>query len=514
MKDGYKIFLLLSLFVLLGTFLRFHHIGLRTFWLDEAASTNLVKYSFSDLWKETAIQDSSPAYIYLVKIWTSWFGSLEISVRSISSIFGLLSIAAIYRLGAYLFNRRAGLWAAFLLAINYFNLFYSIQARPYSMVIFFSILSYYWFVKLLKNPRSISVSILYIIATTIGIYTHIWFFLVLGSQILCWLANYFGKKTSAIFVLHFVPIIIFSLPWASALLRFGNNRGIESYGHPGFGAFGETFHYFMFGSVFTFLVISIVALLFRFIELKKEEKNGESHFRLIEKKSFFEWNPNYFYVAVFLLAPLMAAWIVSQFAPIYVTGRHEAVVLPAFLLLVAAFWANIENKKIIVAAGIVLVALAVQFVEAEEQTIKNYTADDRTIARDLLDKLHSGDFVVYTDLSRPTFEYYLPKMNAGGKKYREISFPEELAKHPGYQIVSAMRKDERGLIRQTDDIISQAKEARPEKIWVIYSSGNPVNKILYNEFNLRLELVSADPMDAGSSPLHYDEILEYRLKGN
>jgi hypothetical protein len=406
------------------------------------------------------------------------------------------------------------LWAAFLLAINYFSLFYSIQARPYSMAIFLSILSYYWFAKLLKNSRSLPVSILYIAATTVGIYTHIWFFLILGSQIFCWLANYFGKKTSMFFVLNFVPIIILSLPWASALLRYGNNRGIESYGHPGFGALRETFHYFMFGSVLAFLVISIVALLSRFVELKKEKRDGESRFQLVEKQGSSEWNPNYFYVAVYLVAPLMAAWLFSQFVPIYVTGRHEAVVLPAFLLFVAAFWSNIENKKIIAAAGVVLALLAVQSVKAEKQTIKNYTADDRTIARDLLGKLYSGDFVVYTGLARPTFEYYLPRLNAGGKKYREISFPEELGRHPGYQIISAMGKDENGLIRQADDIISQAEKAQPEKIWVIYSSGNSVNEILCDEFNSRLELVGTNPMDAGSSPLHYDEILEYKLKGN
>lgn len=514
MKNNYKIFLSLSTFILLGAFLRFHHIGLRTFWLDEAASTNLIKYNFSDLWRETAIQDSSPAYIYLVKIWTGIFGNSEISVRSISAIFGLLSIVAIYYLGRFLFNRRAGLWAAFLLAINYFSVFYSIQARPYSMAIFLSIFSYYLFVKLLKNSRSIPISILYITATTIGIYTHIWFFLILGSQILGWLANYFGKKTSMFFVLNFVPIIILSFPWASALLRFGNNRGIESYGRPDFGALGETFHYFMFGSVLVFLVISIVALLSRFVELKKEKRDGESRFQLVEKQGSSEWNPNYFYVAVYLVAPLMAAWLFSQFVPIYVTGRHEAVVLPAFLLLVAAFWSNIENKKIIAAAGVVLVLLAVQSVEAEKQTIKNYTADDRSIVSDLLGKMHSGDFVVYTDLSRPTFEYYLPKLNAGEKTYREISFPEELAKHPAYEIVSAMEKDKSGLIRQSDDIILEAEKTRPENIWVINSSVNPVNEILRDEFNSRLELVSTNPMDAGSSPLHYDQILEYRLKGD
>lgn len=499
-------------FLPIGAFLRFHHIGLRTFWLDEAAVTNLTRYNFSDLWSQSAIQDSSPAYIYLIKIWVGEFGNSEFSVRTVSAIFGLLSIVAIYFLGKFLFGRKVGLWASFLLAVNYFSLFYSIQARPYAMAIFLSILPFYFFAKLLENPRSILNAVLYVAITVVGVYTHIWFFLLLGSQMLWWLWNYFSKKYGMIFVFYFFLIGAFSLPWVMALLRFGNNRGIESYGAPGLGAFWETFHYFMFGGVWIFFVVSLIALASFFVGLKKEEGGGTVRYRLIERKNTDKPSSGNYFLLVCLFAPLAVAWIFSQFAPIYVTGRHEAVVLPAFLLLVANLWSGIGNKKLMAVIGAVLVLVAFQSVGAEKQTIQSYTSDDRTVAESLLGKIHAGDFVVFTDLSRPTFDYYLPKLNLENKKFREISYPPELEIHPAYEVVGAMLEDKGKLEGEADKIVSEAKNIRPENIWVISFSGNPVNKILKSRFDLNFNLAGTEKMDAGASPMHYNEILKYQLK--
>lgn len=514
MEKKHKIILGLLFFLLLGAMLRFHHIGLRTFWLDEAASTNLVRYNFSELWRQVAVQDSSPAYIYLVKAWAGVFGNSELSVRSISAIFGLLSIAAVYFLGKLLFSRRAGLWASFLLAVNYFSLFYSIQARPYSMAIFLSIFSYYWFAWLLKGPRSPLAAALYIFFTTAGIYTHIWFFLLLGSQGLFWLGSYFKKKASLIFALYFFLIAIFSLPWTLAVIRYGNNRGIESYGSPGLSAFWETFRYFMFGSVLAFLVISLFAFLAGLFEVKKEPDGENIRYRLVERAGFSKIGKNNFLLLNYLFAPLAVAWVVSQWAPIYVTGRHEAVVLPAFVLLVANLWSGIGNKKWSILFGAVLAVLAFQSVEAEKRTIESYAIDDRTIAEDLLGDMQNGDFIVFTGLSRPTFDYYLPKLNPEKKEYREISYPAELEAHPGYEIIGDMMKDETELNRQLGGIVSEAGAQKPENIWVINSSTNPVNKLMRDKFDGEFELAETRRIGAGASPLHYDEILRYGLKNN
>ncbi|MDP1845552.1 MAG: glycosyltransferase family 39 protein [Candidatus Moranbacteria bacterium] len=515
--EKYRSYFLVLICLIVGAYLRFHHIGLRTFWLDEASSATLIKYNFSDLWREIAQKDSCPAYLFFLKIWSLLFGDSEFALRSFSATAGLLSIAAIYRLGKMLFGKTAGLWAGFLLSINYFGIFYAIQARPYSLAILFSILSYYYFVKLIRNEKSALNVILYIVVTAVGIYIHIWFFLILGSQILYWLIKKAAKRSYFIFAIYPVFIILLSLPWASTLLRFGKNGASDCYGPAKLSAFSETFNYFMFGSAAVYIIFSLIVLASYFIGIKKEEEGDIVRYRLVEKTSGIKINENAYLLLNYLFFPLISAWIISQFVPIYLTGRHEAVVLPAFILLVAGFWSTFPNKKIILAAALILIALGIRSAEADKQAINSYKINDRTIARDLINNMTGNDVIIFTGLSRPSFDYYLPRVNTENKKYLEISFPEEMEHHPAFQSIRIMNTKIDKISFEADALIEKITNLKPSHIWIIFASGNPASEILREKMDEKFKLIEStsflDPEtsapQADVSPLHFQYILEY-----
>lgn len=100
----------------------------QSLWLDEAISAQVVKtYSYSDIVQKFSPSDFHPPLFYLtLKAWTSIFGFSEIALRMPSVIFSLITI--------YLVFRFFGFWPSVLLALNPLYLYYSQEARMYSMV--------------------------------------------------------------------------------------------------------------------------------------------------------------------------------------------------------------------------------------------------------------------------------------------------------------------------------------------------------------------------------------------
>lgn len=100
----------------------------QSLWLDEAISANVVKnYSYSDIITKFSPSDFHPPLYYLtLKAWTSVFGYSEISLRFPSVIFSLITI--------YLVFKFFGFWPSLLLAFNPLYLYYSQEARMYSLI--------------------------------------------------------------------------------------------------------------------------------------------------------------------------------------------------------------------------------------------------------------------------------------------------------------------------------------------------------------------------------------------
>jgi len=100
----------------------------QSLWLDEAISAQVVKsYSYTDIVSKFSPSDFHPPLFYLtLKAWTSVFGYSEISLRLPSVIFSLFTIYLVYRF--------FGFASSILLAFNPLYLYYSQEARMYSLV--------------------------------------------------------------------------------------------------------------------------------------------------------------------------------------------------------------------------------------------------------------------------------------------------------------------------------------------------------------------------------------------
>lgn len=123
----------LAAILLLAFVLRLYRLGTQSLWYDETVSAHLASKDVPDLIAHTAGDIHPPGYYLLLHAWTRLAGSSDFALAVPSLFFGLLLVALACWLGARIFGPRAGLLAAFLVAISSYNVWYSQEVRMYTL---------------------------------------------------------------------------------------------------------------------------------------------------------------------------------------------------------------------------------------------------------------------------------------------------------------------------------------------------------------------------------------------
>ncbi len=160
----------------------------------------------------------APVWQYLTDYFYRILGISLLTSRILSVIFGSLSIIVVYLLSNMLFNKRAGLLAAFLLAVSAFHITWTASYQDQTMM-FFVLLAAYFFIKAYKTEKKISLaSALFLgIAELIKIITGV-FILVFGIFAIIIIYNNFKNdkklfKTNLFRLgISFVILFIFLAP--------------------------------------------------------------------------------------------------------------------------------------------------------------------------------------------------------------------------------------------------------------------------------------------------------------
>jgi mannosyltransferase len=125
-------------------------------------------------------------YSVMARTSEALFGRSEWALRLPALLLGVASLYALFLLGRVAVGRTLALSATLLLALSPAHIVWSVEARGYSALIFFTLLSSYFYLKLLNRPTRRDV-FLYVTASVLGIYVHLYATLVVAIQILLWL---------------------------------------------------------------------------------------------------------------------------------------------------------------------------------------------------------------------------------------------------------------------------------------------------------------------------------------
>ena len=463
-KNKSRLLLLAILFM--GLFLRVYDLGSESLWLDEGCSINCANLS---LYQIFFLQDTNPPLYYIVlHWWVSLFGDSEFSVRFPSVIFGFIAILMIYKIGNQIFDRNVGMLSSLLLGLSVFHIQYSQEARTYSLSVLLTLLSMYFFIRLL-NRRSYVFLMGYILFSILLMYSHVYgLFIIISQNIYVFVLFLLSKEAYKLNTKRWISIqiilIILFVPHIIILVKqiFNANILLSWIPKPYIKTIIASFSTYS-GSE---LLLLLFLILSSFSIVSIERISGNFDWRNIFKSfESYCWkirllNTNkVFLLLLWLITPIILPFIISRVStPIYHT-RYTIVASLPFYLLVSKGISNISHKYFRSIIIILIITFSFVYIwgyytevnKEQWRDVANYI-DSNAQKDDLI--LFNPSYCIYDG-----FNYYSKRVDLTKKQFPEktdyvdrenIGELEPLVR--GYNrvwVILSHSKDKKGLIKTT-----------------------------------------------------------------
>jgi mannosyltransferase len=260
---------------IVGGLLRFINLGFNSFWLDEASTYTFATMSIPEVWQATTAGEFNPPLFYWIEHFMLAFGNNEAVLRFVPALAGVLTIPLVYLIGREYVDRNVGIIAAAAVAFSPFLIYYSQEARAYSMALFFVAFATFFLLRSLKTD-ALSDWVLFGIMSALAFWSHFYALVMIGALGLYALF----VKLPAIrkdlvgalkpVVLAGVAFVICCLPLVPVTLQLFTKRtsGGATFGIQGFGIVVETFRQlsgFSTEVMYLFLILFAVGLVQAFL---------------------------------------------------------------------------------------------------------------------------------------------------------------------------------------------------------------------------------------------------------
>lgn len=412
--EGAAIRMVLLGLILLAFAIRVYRLNFQSLWRDEVDAILFAQQSLPTLAANfLRVGQNGPLYFLILHYWIRLAGISEFAVRFLSLAFGVLIIPTVFLLGRQLFGAGNGLLAAFLMALSPYHVWYSQEARMYSLVAFLALLSLYLFYLALRKDRWF-LWVGCVLVTGLSMYIHLFALLIIPVEGL-WLAVLWRRHPRAArnallvlacLALPYLPIAVWQVP---ALLSPPAETGYYPYGLREM--IGILFSSFSLGvrpaggpppiAPFAFLFL---AGMFYEWNLRAEGARGS-----IPKK----WRaicPNRGVILLlgYILIPIIAVYMVSLRRPTF-TDRYLIFVLPGYYVMLACGLLAVKRKSPLLFA---LCLSLVGLLSVRGVWVQDYVkikADFRAAAQFFASRTRAEDLVVFVmPYVRHAFSYYYP----------------------------------------------------------------------------------------------------------
>ncbi len=179
----------------------------RGLWLDEATSVHEASLSFGGMIRDLRTTDVHPP-LYFSILWVTIraFGTSQLAVRVPSIVAGVLTIPALYALGKEAYGRRTGTVAAVVAVVAPILVWYSQEARMYSMLALFGLVAMWAQVRILKRGPQDAGRMVWVVYTA-------------ATIAMCW-TQYFGLLQLAVQQLAFAWMAVVRVRRGQPVRRF------------------------------------------------------------------------------------------------------------------------------------------------------------------------------------------------------------------------------------------------------------------------------------------------------
>lgn len=400
--------------VVLGGALRFATLSSQSFDLDESVTVALLHHGFSGMLSTIPETESTPPLYYVLAwIWTKLFGLNEAGLRSLSALAGTAMIPLAYATARRLASRNAAVIAAALTAVSPWLIWYSQEARAYSLFALLSLASFASFTAAMDSPTKRMLAS-WAIFSALALASHYFaVFLVVPEAL--WLLAQKGAQRRACAAVAFVGVVGLAL----TPLALEQAHGIK--GKAGF--------------LQTPLSSRITAIPTRF--LLGEAAPSSSKAALVTLALLFVVAGGLFLMRGGASGPRRLLWVglsVAAFAvlfPImmalagrdYLDARNLVGAWTPLVIVLAGGYAAMDRIGFLTAAGLIALFLAMVVIGDTDVAVQR--TDYRRVASALGASPGPGEraIVVSPDFNWTPLAYYLPnypQLASGNVGVREI----------------------------------------------------------------------------------------------
>jgi hypothetical protein len=218
--------LTLILIVALAAGLRLYGLEIQSLCNDELSSWTR-SLGISLIGAIAGAKDEPHPPLHHIVIWLilNYAGDDALYLRLPSAIFGILAVYRVYFLARDAYGHRAGLFAAATLAVSYTALYFSQEARVYSLVALLTVLSthaaLHWAQALSHGQRPpVRVVVRLCLWSILLIYAHYFGILTVAAQALVLFILCFTRAPSRLgsLILGYLVIAVSYLPWLPAMM--------------------------------------------------------------------------------------------------------------------------------------------------------------------------------------------------------------------------------------------------------------------------------------------------------
>ncbi|MFN8597635.1 MAG: glycosyltransferase family 39 protein [Anaerolineae bacterium] len=333
--------------LLLAFALRVYRLDAQSIWYDEGLSIYLAQQPVAQAVSLSATTDHPPLHTLALGGWIALTGDSDFAVRFLSLLLGVLAVALTYALGAQ-FDQRAGLFGAGLLALSPLAVYYSQEARDYTLLLALTMIATVAFVHLLRGDQRRRIWVAYVASMIAALYTHYFAVFTWAAINGAWLVveiSRTGIKSKTIlgaavlrWLLWFAAqifILLAFLPWLpNALAQAGSNATYFPGRVTWQTVFGDTWRAFSVGEWGDASFVGWLWLAVILIGLTASLRGVINHAEAISTRDnkIASLSLAMTLLLSLLIAPLVAmsalAWLKPKFAPRYLLPS-----LPAWVLL-------------------------------------------------------------------------------------------------------------------------------------------------------------------------------------
>jgi hypothetical protein len=167
-----RLYLLLALGLLAAFLVSTIHLRTDSFWNDEAWTAWAVRSPYlADTLARVRADVHPPLYFLILYGWVGVAGESVYAIRLLSVLFGMIGLAATYAVARRLFDARTGVYAALLLGASSFFVYYTREARMYTLLLALASLSTWAYLAWRDGP-TLRRTLLYALSMAALLYTH------------------------------------------------------------------------------------------------------------------------------------------------------------------------------------------------------------------------------------------------------------------------------------------------------------------------------------------------------